>query len=88
MFLYKDIEEKMYSLANIVMPRDKSEAEASLQKIEEAQTAEDVVRLMRKRSAPYDRLKIVQKAIEMEEETLPYIQKRALTNRISLLKPR
>ena len=78
----------MYSLANIVMPRDKSEAEASLQKIEEAQTAEDVVRLMRKRSAPYDRLKIVQKAIEMEEETLPYIQKRALTNRISLLKPR
>ena len=81
MFLYKDIEEKMYSLANIVMPRDKSEAEASLQKIEEAQTAEDVVRLMRKRSAPYDRLKIVQKAIEMEEETLPYIQKRALTNK-------
>ena len=81
LFLYKDIEEKMYSLANIVMPRDKAEAEASLQKIEEAQTAEDVVRLMRKRSAPYDRLKIVQKAIEMEEETLPYIQKRALTNK-------
>lgn len=81
LFLYKDAEEKMYDFANKVIPRDKTEEKANRQMIEEMQTAEDIVQLMRKGLKPDERLKIVQKAIEMEEETLPLVKKRALTNR-------
>lgn len=81
LFLYKDAEEKMYELTNKFVHRDKKEELANLKTIAEAQTAEDVSNLMRKNFPIDDRLKIIKKAVEMEEETLPLIQKRALTNR-------
>lgn len=81
MFLYKDAEEAMYKFANQIMPRDEAEKAANLKMIEETKTAEDIVKLMRKEILIEDRFKIVQKALEMEEETLPFIQKRVLTNR-------
>lgn len=81
LFLYKDIEDKMYELTNKFVHRDKKEELANLKTIAEAQTAEDVINLMRKKFPIDDRLKIIKKAVEMEEETLPLIQKRALTNR-------
>ena len=81
LFLYKDAEEKMYELTKAFVHRDEDEELANQKLIEEAQTAEDVIKLMRKNIPLVDRLKIIQKAVAMEEETLPLIQKRALTNR-------
>lgn len=81
MFLYKDIEEKMNDFAAKVIPGNEAENAAKQQMIEEANTAEDIVKLMRKEILMGDRYKIVQKALKMEEDTMPLIQKRALTNR-------
>ena len=81
LFLYKDAEEKMYDFANRVTLRDISEDDRNLKTIEETNIAEDIIKLMRKELPLGNRLKIIQKAVEMEEETLPLIQKRALTNR-------
>ena len=81
LYLYKDVEEKMYDFAAKVVPGDEAER-ASVQKmIMDAESAEDIVNLMRKRTLIGDRFKIIQKALEIEEATLPLIQKRALTNR-------
>ena len=81
LFLYKDVEDKMYDFANLVFQKDKAEEKANQQMIAEAQTAEDVIKLMRTKIPVTDRQKVILKAIAMEEETLPLIQKRALTNR-------
>ena len=71
----------MYDFANLVIQKDNAEEKANQQMIAEAQTAEDVIKLMRTKIPVTDRQKVILKAIAMEEETLPLIQKRALTNR-------
>ena len=81
MFLYKDIEEEMNEFVAKTVPGKEPEKAANLQMIAEAKNAEDIVKLMRKETLVGDRFELVQKALEMEEETLPLIQKRALTNR-------
>ncbi|MBK6088432.1 MULTISPECIES: hypothetical protein [Clostridia] len=81
MYLYKDIEEKMNEFVAKTVPGKEPEKAANLQMIAEAKTAEDIVKLMRKEALIGNRFELVQKALETEEETLPLIQKRALTNR-------
>ena len=75
MFLYKDIEEEMNEFVAKTVPGKEQEKAANLQMIAEAKNAEDIVKLMRKETLVGDRFELVQKALEMEEETLPLIQK-------------
>lgn len=81
LFLYKDAEEKMNDFAAEVIPGNEAKKAQNLQMIAEAKTADEIIKLMRKETLMGDRFRIVQKALEMEEDILPLIQKRALTNR-------
>lgn len=81
LYLYKDIEENMYELAAQIAHGDGEERAYIQQMITDAESAEDIVDLMRKKAFAGERLKIIKKALEIEEATLPIIQKRALSNR-------
>lgn len=81
LYLYKDIEENVYELAAQITHGDEEERANIQQMITDAESAEDIVNLMRKKVFTGERIKIIKKALEIEEATLPIIQKRALSNR-------
>lgn len=84
LFLYKDAEDKLFDLSNGVLSKFKDAEANHKQQIENAETAEEIVNLMRRSYPADERMVIVNKAIALEEETLPLIKKRALTSGLDI----
>lgn len=75
--LHEEIEETV--LASMDEDRYKL-YEQEKQNIQEIDSAEDVIKYMRKIKEPYNRQWLIEKALDMQEEVVPLILKRILTS--------
>ena len=77
--LYRGGEEFMFEEANKILPRSEAKQESIDRMIDEASSPDAIVKLLRKKSELEISIKLIEKAIDIEEETLPIIQTRILT---------
>ena len=77
--LCRNVENVMFKLAERVNKRDDVDKKTIEEMIKKASSPDEIIKLMRKEMVTGERVKVINKAIDIEEEILPLIKSRVLS---------